>query len=146
MQLDLNNTSSTQNPIVHNETVTATPIPNVSHDVNPLETESQNAQSLEYIPQTSDHDESQSNPTGDSQNLNAPDSSSHTTPTTHLPRRSARIRKAPTHLQDFICQQAASLHPSQELYKQKGQNSLGNYYPLSASVSYEKFPLHIKPL
>lgn len=126
LQPDLNNTSSTQNPIVHNETVTATPIPNVSHDVNPLETESQNAQ-------TSDHD-----PTGDSQNLNAPDSSSHTTPTTHLPRRSARIRRAPTHLQDFICQQAASRHPSQELYKQKGQNSSGNHYPLSANVSYEK--------
>ncbi|XP_057958734.1 uncharacterized protein LOC131151510 [Malania oleifera] len=57
---------------------------------------------------------------------------------TPLPRKSTRIRRAPTHLQNYICQQSSFLLPSQALDKQKNQILPGKPSPLSASISYDK--------
>lgn len=135
-QQDQNYDNFTQNLVPYSEKVVPIPVPN-DNQVLPL-TESQNTYSLEDVPPTSDNDESQFEFVDNSQNPNASDISSNTSPITHYPRRSERIRRAPTHLQDFICEQATFLHPSQELDKLKGHNFPGKHYPLSASISYKK--------
>lgn len=56
----------------------------------------------------------------------------------HFPGRSTRNRKAPSHLQDFICQQASSLPHSQKLNKDKIHTKLGNPFPLCATLSCHK--------
>lgn len=90
-QSDQNKVSFSQDPIVHNETVTATQISNMFHDVDSPETNSQVIQSVENIPQAPNHDESQTDSVGDPQNLNTFDSPSNTTSITQLTRRSMRI-------------------------------------------------------
>ena len=56
----------------------------------------------------------------------------------HIPRKSNRNRKAPSHLQDFICQPTSSLLHSQELNKDKVYTKSGAPSPLCATLSYHK--------
>lgn len=59
----------------------------------------------------------------------------------HLPRRSTRTRRAPLHLQEFICQQATSFTPLQNLNKAEDSIPLGTPYPLSDNVSYDSLSI-----
>lgn len=52
--------------------------------------------------------------------------------------RSTRARKFPSHLQEFICQQASSSPHSEELTKQQVTPSSGKPFPLEATISYHK--------
>lgn len=58
--------------------------------------------------------------------------------TPYQPRMSTRNRRAPSYLQDFVCQQATSLPHSQELDKDKGFATPGAPFPLCATLSYHK--------
>lgn len=78
----------------------------------------------------------------------------NTTPTQNqfsnqpLPQSQTELKKIPTHLQDFVCQQAALLPHSQELDRQQVTISSGNPFPLRATLSYHNLstPLHTKHL
>ncbi|XP_057980027.1 uncharacterized protein LOC131165892 [Malania oleifera] len=95
-----NELSFTQNPVIsipalpiHNHSID-TVSPNINSEVEQMPVALSNSQSNEQI---------------SSQNNSRSETEAGDNTHTHLPRKSTRIRRAPTNLQDFICQQSSFL-------------------------------------